>query len=366
MEVPVQAATPTIDLESLLAPIPGECPAGISLRYDGVYDDLKEARRSDEDLPQGEWVKKTKSADWKLVLKLASDALRTRSKDLQVCVWLLEALLIQHGFTGLRDGLRLIHGLHDRYWDSYFPQIEDGKVDGRCAPLQGLNTKVPLSVRGVSMTGRRGADNYSWLRWDESRIVENLARKNPEAAQAACEEGKLSPELFEKAFMATSRVFYDQLIVDIKEAQQAAEALERIVDERFGRDAPSLNELKRTIEDCVDLVESLLKKKRAQEPAAVRKGEGVAAMNQRNAGGLSAEPMSFEGTPATRAEALRRLASVAAYFRRTEPHSPVSYLVQRAVQWGEMSLEDWLQDVINSDEVLGRVKETLGLKNKTE
>jgi type VI secretion system protein ImpA len=66
--------------------------------------------------------------------------------------------------------------------------------------------------------------------------------------------------------------------------------------------------------------------------------------------------------PVDRPDALRRLAGVAEFFRRTEPHSPVSYLVQRAILWGEMPLESWLQDVINNEDVLGRVRETLGLK----
>jgi len=67
--------------------------------------------------------------------------------------------------------------------------------------------------------------------------------------------------------------------------------------------------------------------------------------------------------PQSRADALRRLAAVADYFRRTEPHSPVAYLVQRAVRWGEMPLEEWLRDVIVNEDVLARVHETLGLKN---
>ena len=54
----------------------------------------------------------------------------------------------------------------------------------------------------------------------------------------------------------------------------------------------------------------------------------------------------------SRADALRQLAAVADYFRRTEPHSPVSYLVQRAVRWGEMPLEAWLQNVIHDESVL--------------
>jgi type VI secretion system protein ImpA len=70
--------------------------------------------------------------------------------------------------------------------------------------------------------------------------------------------------------------------------------------------------------------------------------------------------MSLE--PQDRADALRRLAAVATYFRNTEPHSPISYLVQRAVRWGEMPLEQWLEDVIHDAGVLSTVRETLGLK----
>lgn len=366
MEVTEQSTSPTIDVESLLAPIPGDSPAGISLRYEAVYDALKEARRSDEELPQGEWVGKTKTADWKLVVKLASEVLTARSKDLQVGVWLTEALLVLHGFAGLRDGLILIKGLHDQYWDMYFPRIEDGDVGRRNAPLQWLNTKVPMSVRRINVTGRRGSDNYSWLRWEESRTIDNLARTKPDAAQAAWDEGKLSGELFDKAVAATPRAFYDQLWTDVRAAQDAVNALDRVIDERFGRDAPSLNELKKAIEDCAGLVETFLRNKRSQEPSPVADGQGVANMEHESGGGLSLRTVSFEGAPATREEALKRLAGVAAYFRKTEPHSPVSYLVQRAVQWGNMSLEQWLKDVINSDEELMRVKETLGLKAKNE
>jgi type VI secretion system protein ImpA len=66
--------------------------------------------------------------------------------------------------------------------------------------------------------------------------------------------------------------------------------------------------------------------------------------------------------PRDRSEALRRLAAVAEFFRKTEPHSPISYLVQRAARWGEMPLEEWLREVIKDDVVLGGVRETLGIK----
>ena len=63
-----------------------------------------------------------------------------------------------------------------------------------------------------------------------------------------------------------------------------------------------------------------------------------------------------------RAGALRQLAAVAEFFQKTEPHSPIAYLVQRAAKWGEMPLDEWLQEVIKNPGVLGEVRETLGIK----
>ena len=99
--------------DQLLQPIPGSNPAGANVRYDAVYDKLKEARREEEDVDQGEWKRPRKVADWPLVIKLASDALATKSKDLQIAAWLTEALLRQEGLGGLHAGLGVLRGLLD-------------------------------------------------------------------------------------------------------------------------------------------------------------------------------------------------------------------------------------------------------------
>ena len=98
----------TIDINSLLAPIPGENPAGEDLRYSPIYDDLKEARRADDPLERGEWQREIKTSDWDKVISLAVDALSKKSKDLQIAAWLTEALIRKEGFSGLVAGLRLL------------------------------------------------------------------------------------------------------------------------------------------------------------------------------------------------------------------------------------------------------------------
>ena len=362
------SALQVLDIEALLMPIPGDNPAGESLRYAGPYDAIQEARRADDDLEQGEWRREIKAADWHAVLDLATAALATRSKDLQIAAWLTEALVKQHGFAGLFEGLTLLRELQERFWDGLYPEAEDGDLEFRAAPLEWLNERLPSALKMIPITQPRGDEAYTFLHWEESRAVDNLGRQNQEAMAAALAEGKITGEQFDKAVATTSRAFYETLFEELSQSREAYAQLDQTLDEKFGGEAPSLLGLKRTIEDCWELIESLVKKKRPPEPISVLPRDGSpsadgyapARSDRQSQAAFSTEALPLE--PLDRADALRRLAAVAAFFRRTEPHSPVAYLVQRAVRWGEMPLEEWLREVINSDDVLGHVRETLGLK----
>src|SRR2546421_7917702 len=103
--------------DELLSPVPGANPAGENLRYAPVYDKIKEARREDDDAPQGEWKRERKVADWPLTIKLIGDSLATKTKDLQLAAWLAEAMLVREGVAGLREVLDLIRGYLENFWD---------------------------------------------------------------------------------------------------------------------------------------------------------------------------------------------------------------------------------------------------------
>jgi hypothetical protein len=88
----------------LLNPIPGPDPVGANLRYDPAYDKIKEARREDDtSAPQGEWAHELKKADWPLVIKLCTDLLSNKTKDLQLAAWLTEALVRREGSNFATD-----------------------------------------------------------------------------------------------------------------------------------------------------------------------------------------------------------------------------------------------------------------------
>ena len=363
------ASPHTLDVEALLVPIPGKSPSGESVRHAGSYDAIQEARRADDGLDQGEWKRETKTANWNGVITLATDTLAAKSKDLQIAAWLMEASLKRHGFPGVRDGLRLLRELLVTFWESVHPTVDDGDLEPRMGPLVWVNEKLPPSIRAVALTRSVDGDAYSWLQWTESRTVDNLARQNPEAHQLALAEGKLTGETFDKAIAGTPRAFYETLSEDLAESLEQYDALSRVVDDKFGREAPSLLNIKTALEDCRTLVEGIVRKKRELEPdaAPARVPRRAEASGSQDSGPTAVEFPASENVPfmpQDRQDALRRLSAVADFFRRTEPHSPVSYLVQRAVQWGEMPLEAWLKDVINDGAVLARVRETLGLKDE--
>src|SRR3954465_11302578 len=92
--------------DDLLDPIRPEQPAGENLHWLPEWDRIREARQSDDSLPKGKWERReSKVADWDLTRELATAMLRTRSKDLELAMWLTEANIHLEGFEGLAKGL---------------------------------------------------------------------------------------------------------------------------------------------------------------------------------------------------------------------------------------------------------------------
>lgn len=378
----VESLAPVIDLEVLLQPISGENPAGESLQYAGVYDEIREARRADLDISQGQWQHELKTSDFPLVVSLAVPALEKQTKDLQIAVWLSEALTKTNGFVGLRDSLKLLSGLQQNFWETCFPDIEDNDQEGRANAIEMMDKQVSWAAQEIPLTGGAG---LSFLAWEESKrfdIPENLdtldsadqERYNQLRTQAETEK-RTTGDMWRKAKVQSRRAFYEQLYLTIDECWAAYEALNLTIEEKFDpKQMPGMNALKKSLDDIKTAVKKLLDEKRAEEPApsdnasagnsdsdsGVNGGDASYGAEYSGGTGAAGGVATVSGAIRSRQDALKRLADVAEFFRKTEPHSPVSYLVQRAVKWGNMPLDNWLQEVIKDETVLGQLRETLG------
>jgi type VI secretion system protein ImpA len=368
----MMSSEPVIDLNVLLAPIPGENPAGENLLYLGLYDQIREARRSEDNLAQGDWERSIKVANWNDVARLATDALASRSKDLQIAAWLAEALIKLYGFAGMRDSLKLLHGMILTFWDRVYPEMEDGDLDGRANALSFLDRQGANALKEVPITGSPVSPNLSYFQYEESKrfeIPDNLdalSMSDQERVLAqkdqAARERKATSEQWKAAKNTSRRAFYEETFTALKECKELYKILDSAMDEKFKSQTPGLGALGRSLEEVNSLVETILKEKRLLEPdAANEKPDTDMETVSSAASGLSS-PAVASGPILSRQDALNRLAVISEYFRKTEPHSPVAYLVQRAIKWGQMPLEVWLEDVVKDSAVLDHLRETLGIK----
>jgi type VI secretion system protein ImpA len=334
--------------DDLLNPIAGPNPSGASLRYDPVYDKIKEARREESQPPPGMTEQDRKVADNVQVIRLTSELLTAKTKDLQVAAWLTEAMLKQKGFRGLKDGLSLCCGLVEKFWDTLYPEMEDGDAESRGAPLGFIGVKLDLPLKFVPVVEKA---KYGLLDYQQSRDVGYEDQiKGDEAKKkraALIKEGKLAPELFDKVFEETPKKFYAQAEKDLDGCLENLARLKKNCDQRFGAEGPAFGPLQSALEASRHQIHAFLQKKREKEPdpvepspaAEVAAGaEGEAGVAAGTAPVRTGVLLSVESSsePADRLEAIKKVAEAAAYLRRREPQSPAAYLMLRGLRWGEL------------------------------
>lgn len=294
-----------MELDALLLPLSEQSPAGEDLSFSPDFDAIVEARREDDPtLPLGDWKEKgkePKSADWPEVQRRCSALLSTRSKDLRLAAWLTEAWAQAEGLPGLARGLQLQARLVGAFWDTLHPLPDGDDQELRTGALAWLLKQVQLLAPRLARPGAR-----------------------PLATRA-----------------------------DAEAASAALAALQQAVDARLAADGPSFVKAREALRDAVSSLPPAAADAAMPSPAA----PGAAMADVPALPGATAS-----GAPTTRAQALQQLRLVADFFRRTEPHSPVAYLADKAARWGSMDLHLWLRQVVKDESTLLRLEDLLGVE----
>lgn len=278
-------------LDELLEPISPDQPAGEDLRWTSDWDRIREARRADDGLESGKWKRKEqKSSDWALVQELATAMLQKRSKDLQLAIWLTEANVKQNGFEGLRHGLYLSRELMVRFWDKgLFPVMDEGPED-RSGPFEWMNEKLLHSILEIPITRSEQGVDFNLMQLRDARLVGSESSwkdkdgyvddDKKKVFDKALAEGRRSMDMFRSAVAATERKTYEALASEFLAAHQEFKDLDKLLDEKFGKVAPSLKDVRAVMAEISDEVLNSLAEKRLQEPDTSSEPEIVAADQQ--------------------------------------------------------------------------------------
>jgi type VI secretion system protein ImpA len=298
-------STPVLPVEELIAPISEDKPAGEDVSLLSEWQAINEARRADK-------LTGRQNTDWRLLFDVLTDCLAHKGKDLRLGMWLTEASVKLYGFAGLRDSFRVLSGLISNFWDKgLYPEADGGDLQFRAMPLVWMTgEKLPDAIREIPLTARADSGkDYSYLDYRMSRRVgseKDLLNANgdidesrQQRRQAELAAGGVSVEMFEEAVKATKRKTIEPLAEVLDEALAEFKALDKLIDERFGNEAPGTSEARESFEDCRRVVLELVRRKREEEPDQQAAAPGSPEAPERAGDGQpSARPgLGFDAFP---------------------------------------------------------------------
>ncbi|MEO6798780.1 MAG: hypothetical protein ABI178_02410, partial [Rhodanobacter sp.] len=237
------------------------------------------------------------------------------------------------------------------------------------AKLAWFNIYAGEALRKVPLSG--GSNPVTLLSWQDSREVDNLARQNQDAYQAALDEGRITGEAFDRAMLESPKEAVSRMLEQSDAALAAFDGFKRIADSRLGRAAPSLAAVEDALKRIRQLVGKVAQSKGLGGAAALESetgddapGTAAPAASQANAATSGAALDLSGNSAASKQAALRAISDIAVFFRRTEPHNPVAFMLEKAVAWANTPLDAWLAEVVSDSTVLAAIRNRVGISSE--
>ena len=319
----------------------------MDLRYDPLYDKIKEARREDDDAPQGDWATERKTADW----PHGDQALpRTRSRTSpRTCSsprGSPRRRCAARDSPGFGDGLDLIAGLVGQHWDHLYPEIDDGDAEMRAAPLEWIGAASSTSRCAWWRSIDRG---HGLLQYREARLGSDRSAGGRQRRQGRrAEEGDRERQNDARGARRGVHGHAEAVVQGARRRRRCDSRGDQASSIRSrGKSsatlAPNYSRLREVVEEVQRVAAQQLKRKLELEPdpvdaSAGRRRRGAFQTTScsparrplpRVAGRLAAEPTS-------RDDAAARIVGAARYLRANDPFNPASYLMLRGFRWGEL------------------------------
>jgi len=331
---------PLKNIESLLQPVSPDAPCGADLEYDSAFLELERASQGKPEQQMGNTIVAAQEADWKDVGNRALDLL-AKTKDLRIASRLVRALLNTDGLVGLADGLAVMRGLVENFWDGVYPKLDpedDNDPTFRVNILMGLCDPVATidRVRLIPIVSARSFGRFS-LRDIAISSGEQPPLLGVDPPAPASIDGAFT-ECPVPALQATLEVLQSSL--------QSLAAIEAFVGEKVGASSgPNFSKLADVLRAAEKILVSRLARRGISAGAA---GDGALA-DGGEADGANG-PSHGPGQPITgeinsREDVLRVLDKVCNYYQRYEPSSPIPLLLQRSKRLVSANFLDIVRDL---------------------
>ena len=363
----------TENLLVLLEPIEKEYPSGRWVRYENKYLSIVAEKNADDpNLPMGEWERPLKQTNWKRVADIAGDLLEKETKDLEICIFLIQGWTSLYGMSGLRCGLLLMYKLTEKYWDTLWPKFESSDSDARISPYKWLATKGPDFFK----------DKIVFLPRNEQRersltYLDNLVQKNSGSKSIALsndQENKIIKKILSEIHLSKEDTNYlKELESNAFEAKTIVEKLDVYLEKKLGNESISFSKITLFIEEIISFTKGVLRAKNIKNNEMKKDNRKVSRTssntdNQEDTNKIENEKLEESTRLETeenklssghkenlRNEIYESIGVLSEKLREIEPHSPSSYVLRRVSTWGNMTLEELIDDIGKFDGTLNGI-----------
>jgi type VI secretion system protein ImpA len=327
-----------INADELLKPISDEKPCGEDLSYDQGFQELEGIMRGK---PETQFSA-AEDPDWKLLRERCLE-LWSRSKDMRLATALSLAALKMEGLPALREGLSLLKGMLERYWDSCFPLLDPADNND---PTQRLNIIAalanPVGTFGDPMRfleRLRQAPLAKSVQMGQFGLADILMS---EAAPAGAEEkpGPTAAQV-EAAFRDTKPEDLAAVGQAVSDSLRLAGEIDQLLTKTVGADrAPDLDALPRELKEIQKRLAPYLSPGSVPDSSGAEAGAGAPAV-----AGTAGASKPIQGEIQSREDVVRMINKLCDYYKREEPSSPVPNILKRAQRLAEMDFMQIISDL---------------------
>ena len=341
-----------IDVNSLLEEISAELPCGEDLEYDPEFGELQRAAQGKPGQEFGSTKIPAQEADWPVV-KSKAIALFDRTKDLRVALYLTRSLLHTEGLIGLRDGLTLIQGLLERYWEMVHPQLDPADNND---PTLRINTLTSLCDPDTVLHSIREATLVNSTALGRFSLRDILITSGKLSLPAGSDEQVIEVSTINGAFMDAQLDDLQNTANAIRQSIDSVAAIESTLMDKVGpMQMADFSTLPNLLKEAQHIMSEHLTQRGVSEAEVSSE-----AINEAPGSQTSAQPMT--GAINSQEDVIRVLDMACEYFKRHEPSSPVPLLLQRAKRLVAKDFMEILRDLTPAG--VTQAEEISGLSRK--
>ncbi len=357
--------------ETLLAPISEDKPTGTDTREDisptSLYQTIRDARavaRNNErsNLAVGE-INYFSLPDWAIIAEQAPILLAEQSKDLEIVAWYIEALTRLHGFAGIATGFSLARELIAQFGSNLYPVIDEDGIASQLASLSGLNGfgaegTLVGPIKSIAIT--QGEPPGPLATWQCEQAFE-IARINDEdRREARLRQGGVAKEEMDRVVSETSSVFFEKLVSDLSMAIDSYAQYQAVLDAYAESDPQPTAKIKSTLEECKQNLVYLIGDKFTQASTEEQEEPEQSPQDQTT----PKQENKISKSINSRDDAIKQLHVIANFFKKTEPHSPISYSIEQVIRWSSLPLVDLINELIPDESARSKFKHLSGISQE--